>query len=92
MKIPIIATQFASFGPIARQLVDNHDAKLTRVFVKKTFSVFGESFICQHLKTLKRVVAVVYGFDTVECIIQTCKDLVDLGYRVIVMIDAVSSF
>ena len=34
----------------------------------------------------------VYGFDTVECIVQTCKDLIDLGYVVVVVIDAVSSF
>ena len=69
MQIPIIATQFTSFGPLARPVVESHDSSLTRVFVKKTFSVFGDNHTIKHLKSLKRRSAVVYGFDTVECII-----------------------
>ena len=92
LRIPLIATQYASFGPIAQKITENHDETLKKVYSKKTFSVTGESFISKHLKSLKRNTAVVYGIDTVVCILQTCKDLLDLDYKVFVVVDAVSSF
>ena len=45
-----------------------------------------------HVESLERRIAVLYGLDTVVCMLQTTKHLIDAGYDVFVVVDATSSF
>ena len=95
LKIPQIAAQAMHVGPIAPDVSSERDQTISKTYTKGTFSMIGEGCIARHLKTLKRKIAVLYGVDTstsIVLILQTCKDVLDLGYRVFIVVDATSSF
>ena len=92
LKIPQIAAQAMHVGPIAPEVSRERDQTISKTYTKGTFSMIGEGCIARHLKTLKRKIAVLYGVDTSTSILQTCKDVLDLGYRVFIVVDATSSF
>ena len=65
---------------------------MTKVFEKSAFSMTGDEATLNHIKSLNRSIAVLYGMVTEACILQTSKDLLDAGYTVFIVVDAVSSF
>ena len=80
MQVPLIATQQVNFGPIDERISEHHNASLTKTFEKSAFSMLGDTAVLEHLTSLNRSIAVLYGTDTVVCMLQTSKDLIDLGY------------
>ena len=54
--------------------------------------MLGDQSVSAHLESLSKVTAVLYGLDTVVCMLQTTKHLIDAGYDVFVVVDATSSF
>ena len=92
LGIPLVATQQVNFGPIDQLCLDSHNETLTKVFEKNAFSMTGDEATMNHIKSLKRSIAVLYGTVTEACILQTSKGLLDAGYTVFLVVDAVSSF
>ena len=92
LNVPIVATHQVNFGPIDEQIVACHNAETTKCFEKSAFSMLGDQTVSAHLESLGKVTAVLYGLDTVVCMLQTAKHLLDAGYDVFVVVDATSSF
>ncbi|WP_413992939.1 cysteine hydrolase family protein [Labrys okinawensis] len=61
------------------------------IFDKPTYSLFGHSHLDQRLKARKADTLVITGVETDICVLATVFDAVDLGYRVILVRDAVTS-
>ena len=93
MDVPVIATRHVqkNFGDIAEEIksVDHPGRKL---FDKTKFSML-EDPVLAHLKSLgsERDQIVLYGVEAHVCVKQTCFDLMDMGYNVHLVIDALSS-
>lgn len=58
---------------------------------KTSFGVLGEDSIAQHLKASGKRQAVVCGLETHVCISQSCHQLLDAGFDVFILEDAVAS-
>ena len=58
---------------------------------KVHFSCARDASIKSHLQTLGRKQIVLIGIETHVCVLQTAIDLIDSGYDVFVVVDAVSS-
>lgn len=58
---------------------------------KVSFSCCGNHSFMNQLKSLKRDQLLITGLETHICVYQTTRDLLDLGYKVQVVADAVSS-
>lgn len=65
-----------------------------QVFEKTTFSCFGSEHLSKHISSQSisgRGTLIVIGCEAHVCVLQTVIDAIDLGYRVVVVDDAVSS-
>lgn len=91
LGIPIIWTEQnpKGLGPTIPEIADLMSN--IRPISKMTFSCCQNDLFIQALKTLNRKQVLVSGIETHVCIYQTSLDLVDLGYEVQVVTDAVSS-
>lgn len=58
---------------------------------KKSFSVVGDDALKKHIQGLGRKQFILTGIEAHVCVYQTAVDLLDLGYEVEVVSDAVSS-
>ena len=58
---------------------------------KTRFSAFGAEGMLERLQFLNRTAMVLVGMETHVCIAQTALDALELGFRVIVPVDAVAS-
>lgn len=58
---------------------------------KVHFSCWREPRFNQHLRSLNKNQIVLIGIETHVCVLQTAFDLIDKGYEVFVVVDAVSS-
>ncbi|MCK4641217.1 MAG: hydrolase [Candidatus Marinimicrobia bacterium] len=58
---------------------------------KRAFSCCGDDSFLDELKRIKRKQVIVCGIEAHVCVYQTCRDLLDLGYEVFLLTDAVSS-
>ena len=92
LQVPVVSTQQVKFGPIAKEITDEHTEELVKVFEKGAFSMLGDEACAAHLQSLGRSVAILYGTVTEACILNTSKDLLDAGYTVFVVVDGISSF
>lgn len=73
--LPQIADEIEEFNPIA----------------KESFSCWDENNFREMLETLSRRHVVLLGIETHVCVYQTALDLIDNGYNVYLVADAVSS-
>ena len=91
LGIPIICTEQnpKGLGPTIPEIAD----LLSNIqpISKMTFSCCQNDRFMQALKALNRKQVLIAGIETHVCIYQTSSDLVDLGYEVQVVTDAVSS-
>jgi len=91
LGIPIICTEQnpKGLGPTIPEIAD----LLSNIqpISKMTFSCCQNDRFVQTLKALNRKQILIAGIETHVCIYQTSSDLVDLGYEVQVVTDAVSS-
>lgn len=58
---------------------------------KSSFSSWGESKFRKKMKSVNRRKAVILGIESHVCVYQTAVDLLDNGYEVHIVVDAVSS-
>ncbi len=58
---------------------------------KTRFSAFGAEGMLERLQLLNRTAVVLIGMETHVCLAQTALDALELGFRVIVPVDAVAS-
>lgn len=91
LELPILWTEQypAGLGPTIpqiKELLPNQSP-----VSKLSFSCCGEEQFLNALKALDRKNMVVTGIETHVCVYQTVADLVDLGYDVQVVVDAVAS-
>lgn len=61
------------------------------VITKSSFSCLGEPHFTEQLKLLNRKQIIIIGIETHVCVFQTACDLIENGYEVQVVDDAVSS-
>jgi nicotinamidase-related amidase len=90
LKVPCLATsQYrAGLGPLVAQLVEKIDGEVPD---KTHFSCARNSVIQSHFERLGRRVVVISGVETHICVAQTALDLLELGYSVMVVADAVGA-
>lgn len=60
-------------------------------FEKITFSCFDDPSVKDQLKSLNRYFIVLFGIEAHVCVLQTCIDLIENGYKPVVVEDCVSS-
>jgi len=72
--------------PEIKELFDNQSP-----FVKSSFSCCGNDKFNQHLTSLKSKNILLAGMETHVCVYQTALDLLESGYNVYLVADAVSS-
>jgi nicotinamidase-related amidase len=58
---------------------------------KSSFGILGDEMTAKHLDSLKRKQVVICGVETHVCVSQSCLQLIDAGYDVFLLEDAVSS-
>ncbi len=91
LNIPVLWCQQypAALGPTSPRLTEN----LTRSLPidKRSFSCCGSSAFTEQLSSLQVDSAVLCGVETHVCVFQTAMDLLQRGFRVHVIADAVDS-
>jgi nicotinamidase-related amidase len=90
-RLPIIASEQnpAGLGPTIPELAELLED--TPVISKMSFSCCGEPAFMEELEKQGREIVLVAGIESHVCVYQTVIDLLDLGYEVEVIADAVSS-
>jgi nicotinamidase-related amidase len=63
----------------------------TQRFEKSAFGILGDDMTTEHLASLKRKQVVICGLETHVCVSQSCLQLLDAGYEVFLLEDAVAS-
>jgi nicotinamidase-related amidase len=91
LKIPVLWTEQnpLKMGPTIPEIRDLLSG--TQSISKMSFSCCQNDQFLQALKTLNRRQILISGIEAHICIYQTTLDLIDLGYEVQVVTDAVSS-
>ena len=89
--LPIIASEQnpAGLGPTVPEVAELLED--IPVISKMSFSCCGESAFMEELEKQGREIVLVAGIESHVCVYQTVIDLLDLGYEVEVIADAVSS-
>lgn len=91
LKIPVLWTEQnpRGLGPTIPEIADLLSA--SHPIGKMSFSCCRDDRFLQALKALNRKQILISGIETHICIYQTALDLLDMGYEVEVVTDAVSS-
>jgi nicotinamidase-related amidase len=63
----------------------------TRVFDKTTHDAFDDAVFARHVETLAPSALILSGVETDVCVLATAMSAVDLGYRTVIAVDAVTS-
>lgn len=89
LGIPMILTEQVNLGPTIPDITD----LMPRVkpIIKESFSCCGNEEFMEALTALNRKQVLIAGIETHVCVYNTSRDLVELGYEVQVVADAVSS-
>jgi len=89
LDVPVVVTEEEPerHGPTRAGFVEDG----TAVFRKPTFGLAGTPEILQAVKQPQRNTAVLVGFETDVCVYQSAVGLLDHGFNVIVVEDAVGS-
>lgn len=91
LNVPIIVTQQYPKG-LGETISSLKEVLADAPVVDKTdFSCCGEPAFMEELKKLNRKTIIVTGIEAHVCVQQTVMDLLDMGYDVFVLNDAVSS-
>jgi nicotinamidase-related amidase len=90
LSIPIIATEQYKRG-LGETLPVLHEKLPSPALEKMSFSCCGERSFLDRLKNLQRPQVIVTGMETHVCVLQTVLELLDKGYQVHVVNDAVMS-
>ena len=91
-NIPLIITEHLveMIGYTHEELIDTYP-KNHFIFAKSQFSAITEE-VKKKLQSYKdRETIVLYGLETQVCVLQTALDLIEMGYNVFVVVDAVDS-
>jgi nicotinamidase-related amidase len=90
-NIPIIVTEQtpAKLGQTVQQITQ--ELKSTEIISKETFSCWGNNTFRGKLGIFSRREVIVMGIESHVCVYQTAIDLIENGYSVHVVADAVSS-
>lgn len=92
LDIPLIVTeQYPQGLGATEELVSSHFSLRTPVFDKTDFSCCASTGFCNALETSERRQLILVGQETHVCILQTALELLECGYHVFVVTDAVSS-
>jgi len=88
LKVPVFTSeQYPSgLGPTVASL-----KRAEPSFSKVQFSCFRDPALKNHLVSLNRTQMVLIGIETHVCVLQSAFDLLEAGFQVYVVIDAVSS-
>jgi nicotinamidase-related amidase len=91
LGLPILLTEqvpekLGSTVPEVRELLSDSEA-----MSKNSFSCLRDGVFRERLEALGRCNVILAGIETHVCVYQTSRDLLELGYRVEVVTDAVSS-
>ena len=91
LGLPLIVTEQyrKGLGPTLPEL-----SEIITIFnpvEKRTFSCCEDDSFLDELKRIKRKQVIICGIEAHVCVYQTCRDLLDLGYVVFLLTDAVSS-
>jgi nicotinamidase-related amidase len=91
LDIPVIATEQypKGLGHTVAAIADHFDG--VPVLEKGTFSCCGDTAFMERLKTEGRQHVILCGIETHVCVYQTAQDLINNGYAVHLVTDAVSS-
>lgn len=87
--IPVILTEEVNLGSTIPEITDLIPG--VRPIIKESFSCCGKQEFMEALKALKRKQILIAGLETHVCVYQTAMDLIDQGYEVQIVADAVSS-
>jgi len=87
--IPVILTEEINLGPTIPEIMALVPG--ASPIIKKSFSSCGSREFMEAVKALDRKHLLLAGMETHVCVYQTAVDLVDQGYDVHVVADAVSS-
>lgn len=92
LNIPVITTaQYpAGLGPIESSITKNL-TPATSSFEKTSFSCSGADGFDEHLASLGKKQIILIGIEAHICVFQTAIDLVQNGYDVYVVVDAIAS-
>lgn len=92
LELPILVTeQVPEKLGATRPEIAEHLAKETEPIHKSSFSCCGNAAFMEQFKALGRRQVLLTGIETHICVYQTALDLLDLGYEVQLVTDAVSS-
>jgi nicotinamidase-related amidase len=92
LDVPIVVTEQypKGLGPTVEEIVlvlpDDIDRQ-----EKTSFGIFGDDGIANHLKSLDRKQIIVTGLETHVCVSQSCHQLLEAGFDVFLLEDAVTS-
>ncbi|ADI31697.1 isochorismatase family protein [Staphylothermus hellenicus] len=89
IETPIIATKQVKLGDIIRDIAK--ELKSAKIIEKETFSCFRNKDFMDTIRMTNRKTLIITGIETHICVLQTAIDALNLGYRVIIPYDAVSS-
>ena len=87
--IPILLTEEINLGSTIPEIMDLMPG--IRPIIKESFSSCGNQEFMDALKALKRKQLLLAGMETHVCVYQTAVGMIDQGYEVQIIADAVSS-
>lgn len=88
-EIPILLTEEINLGPTIPEITDLMPG--VKRIIKESFSSCGNEEFMEALQSLNRKQLLLAGMETHVCVYQTAVDLIDHGYEVQIVADAVSS-
>jgi len=89
LEIPIILTEQVKIGPTIPELADLMPA--VKPIIKNSFSCCGDAQFMAALTAARKRQVLVCGIEAHVCAYQTSMDLMERGYEVYLVADAVSS-
>jgi hypothetical protein len=91
LEVPVIWTEQVPEKLGATTAVVRNELAAQTPIAKSAFSCMGEPAFVDRLEALGRRTVILCGIETHVCVYQTALDLLECGYRVEVVTDAVSS-
>lgn len=89
LEIPILLTEQVNLGETIPEITEFLPG--IRPIIKESFSCCGNQEFMDALKSLARTQVLIAGLETHVCVHQTTLDLLDHGYQVQIIADAISS-
>ncbi len=92
LELPVIITEQypEGLGSTIDEVIGGSDKYSDSTFSKISFSAYTEE-IKKKLRTLNKNTIIIAGMETHICVFQTARDLIQAGYEVFIVSDAVGS-